>query len=108
MTTPTPQSETPETNAFIISLTIDDGRVLNERWAIFARSLERRCLALAEWDKDKADLAVLRERLKKAEKDAERYQWLRSNPNFMGWEPDFLPDQVDAAIDATREQEDKT
>ena len=94
MTPTPPASETPETDAFIISLTIDDGRTINKRWAIFARSLERLCLAL-------------RERLKRAEKDAERYQWLRSNPNFMGWEPDFLPDQVDAALDAARKQEDK-
>src|SRR3990167_7505323 len=38
-----------------------------------------------------------------AEKVASRYRCLRSNPNFMGWEPDFLPNQVDAALDATIE-----
>jgi hypothetical protein len=36
--------------------------------------------------------------------DAERYRWLRRNPNFMGWEHDFLYVQVDAAIDATRKE----
>lgn len=35
------QEETPETDVFIISLTIDDGRELHGRWAEFARSLER-------------------------------------------------------------------
>ena len=45
------------------------------------------------------DSARLREELAGLRKDAERYRWLRENPNFMGWEPDFMAHQVDAAID---------
>lgn len=33
-------------------------------------------------------------------KDAERYRWLRENPSWIGWDEDFLPTHVDAAIDA--------
>jgi hypothetical protein len=38
-------------------------------------------------------------------KDALRYQWLRRNPVFMGWEHDFLPTEVDAAIDAALKEQ---
>jgi len=33
-------------------------------------------------------------------KDAERYRWLRSNPQWLGWEHDFRPDEVEREIDA--------
>ena len=57
---PKPEAgETPETDAFIISLTIDDGRTINERWAIFARSLERRCLALRERLKEREGMVLV-------------------------------------------------
>lgn len=32
--------------------------------------------------------------------DAERYRWLRNNPQWLGWEHDFRPDEVDREIDA--------
>lgn len=38
--------------------------------------------------------------------DAERYRWLKHRPDWLGWDHDFRPDEVereiDAAIDATR------
>jgi len=33
-------------------------------------------------------------------RDAARYRWLRTHPNYMGWEHDFRPEEVDVAIDA--------
>ncbi len=32
--------------------------------------------------------------------DAERYRWLRNNPQWLGWKHDFRPDEVDREIDA--------
>lgn len=44
-------------------------------------------------------------------KDAARYRWLRSNPQWLGWEHDFRPDEVereiDAAMAAAPEQKDQ-
>ncbi len=34
--------------------------------------------------------------------DAERYRWLRCNPTWVGYDDDFRPDELDAAIDAFR------
>lgn len=52
-----------------------------------------------------AERDALTARLAAAEAEARRYRWLRENPNFMGWEHDFLDTQVDAAIDAAIAQE---
>lgn len=32
--------------------------------------------------------------------DAMRYRWLRENPEWIGYDSDFRPDEVDAAINA--------
>jgi hypothetical protein len=32
--------------------------------------------------------------------NAERYRWLRNNPQWLGWKHDFRPDEVDREIDA--------
>lgn len=40
------------------------------------------------------------EELAEAKKDAERYRWLRNNPVWVGYDSDFRPDEIDAAIDA--------
>jgi hypothetical protein len=40
--------------------------------------------------------------LRRVLKDAERYRWLRNNPQWLGWEHDFRPDEVDREIDAAR------
>lgn len=34
--------------------------------------------------------------------DAERYRFLRNNPQQMGWDSDYRPDEVDRAVDAAR------
>jgi hypothetical protein len=47
-------------------------------------------------------------RLAAMEADALRYRWLRTEPQWFGWEPDFRPDEVDAAIDSARAQGGKT
>lgn len=36
--------------------------------------------------------------------DAERYRWLKTNPQWMGWEQDFRPDEVERAIDAAMKE----
>lgn len=33
-------------------------------------------------------------------KDAERYRWLRQNPQFMGWDSDYRADEIDRNVDA--------
>lgn len=33
------------------------------------------------------------------QKDAERYRWIRNNPTWIGYDADYRPDEVDAAID---------
>ena len=54
-----------------------------------------------------ARLEAAESRLAAERKDAERYRWLRQHANFMGWEPDFLPEQVDSEVDAARKGESK-
>ncbi len=34
--------------------------------------------------------------------DAERYRWLRNNPEWLGWDSDFQPDEVEREIDEAR------
>jgi len=34
--------------------------------------------------------------------DAARYRWLRNNPQWLGWDSDFRPDEVEREIDAAR------
>lgn len=46
---------------------------------------------------------TLRDALERAEGDAGRYRWLRHNPNFMGWEHDFMPNEVDKSVDTAIE-----
>lgn len=48
------------------------------------------------------------ERLRNDRHDAERYRWLRKNPQWLGWDADFRPDEVEREIDAAmREKEPK-
>ncbi len=35
-------------------------------------------------------------------KDAERYRWLRNNPQWIGLDSDYRPDEIDAEIDKVR------
>ena len=37
--------------------------------------------------------------LEELRKDAERYRWLRTNPQWVGYDADYRPDQIDMAID---------
>jgi hypothetical protein len=34
------------------------------------------------------------------ERDAERYRWLKTQPEWLGWEHDFRPDEIEREIDA--------
>ena len=36
---------------------------------------------------------------KQLAKDAARYQWLKRNPEWLGWDHDFRPDEVECEID---------
>jgi len=51
-----------------------------------------------------SDVEIARNRLKAAieelAKDASRYQWLRKSPEWLGWDHDFRPDEVEREIDA--------
>lgn len=47
-------------------------------------------------DRERAQAAEI-ERLRA---DAERYRWLRNNPEWLGWDHDFRPDEVEREIDA--------
>ena len=40
------------------------------------------------------------EAMKPLQADAERYRWLKRNPQWLGWEHDFRPDEVEREIDA--------
>ena len=42
----------------------------------------------------------LKAELAEAKKGVERYRWLRNNPVWVGYDSDFRPDEIDAAIDA--------
>ena len=33
-------------------------------------------------------------------KDAARYRWVRNNPQWLGWDTDFLPHEVERELDA--------
>lgn len=35
--------------------------------------------------------------------DAERYRWLKQRPDWLGWDHDFDPDEVEREIDAARQ-----
>lgn len=37
-------------------------------------------------------------------KDAARYQWLKKHPQWLGWEHDFRPDEVEREIDAAMKE----
>ena len=46
--------------------------------------------------------ARLREERDALREDAERYRWLRNNPEWLGWDSDFQPDEVEREIDEAR------
>ena len=37
--------------------------------------------------------------------DAARYRWLKKNPQWLGWEHDFRPDEVEREIDVAMKGE---
>ena len=39
-------------------------------------------------------------------KDAERYRWLKRNPQWLGWDSDFRPDEVEREIDTAMEEKE--
>ena len=66
---------------------------INEQARLLGISAEKELALRAENERMKAELA-------KAKKDVERYRWLRNNPVWVGYDSDFRPDEIDAAIDA--------
>jgi hypothetical protein len=44
-------------------------------------------------------IAAMESEIEHLRKDAERYRWLRNNAQWLGWDQDFQPDEVDRAID---------
>ena len=38
--------------------------------------------------------------IERLRKDAERYRWLRTQPEWLGWEHDFRSDEIDREVDA--------
>ena len=45
---------------------------------------------------------ALCDEVERLREDAERYRWLRNNPEWLGWDSDFQPDEVEREIDEAR------
>ena len=89
--------ETPKPQAGTWTLTAPDGRT-------WEASSPLHCCGAEQRERVPADVALARI-LEAAtqtpdEVDAERYRWLRKNPQWLGWEHDFRPDEVDRELDA--------
>lgn len=89
--------ETPKPQAGTWTLTAPDGRT-------WEASSPLHCCGAEQRERVPADVALARI-LEAAtqtpdEVDAERYRWLRKNPQWIGWEHDFRPDEVDRELDA--------
>ena len=89
--------ETPKPQTGTWTLTAPDGRT-------WEASSPLHCCGAEQRERVPADVALARI-LKAAtqtpdEVDAERYRWLRKNPQWLGWEHDFRPDEVDRELDA--------
>lgn len=50
-------------------------------------------------------LETLYAKIERLEKDAARYRWLKHNPQWLGWEHDFSPDEVEREVDAAMRDE---
>lgn len=89
--------ETPKPQAGTWTLTAPDGRT-------WEASSPLHCCGAEQRERVPAGVALARI-LEAAtqtpdEVDAERYRWLRKNPQWLGWEHDFRPDEVDRELDA--------
>ena len=42
--------------------------------------------------------AALLEEVDRVSKDAEKYAWLKARPQWLGWDEDFSPDDIDAIV----------
>ena len=89
--------ETPKPQAGTWTRTAPDGRT-------WEASSPLHCCGAEQRERVPADVALARI-LEAAtqtpdEVDAERYRWLRKNPQWLGWEHDFRPDEVDRELDA--------
>ena len=81
--------------------TIDNWRALQET-ASFAKKIQGQSMEmdpatiralLDERDRLAAEVEALRA-------DAVRYRWLRKEPQWLGWEHDIRPDEIDREVDA--------
>lgn len=50
------------------------------------------------------DVGLMRAEIGRLSKDAARYQWLKKHPQWLGWEHDFRPDEVEREIDAAMKE----
>lgn len=50
--------------------------------------------------RSRAAVAALADEARANKADAERYRWLRNNPQWVGYDADYRPDQIDMAIAA--------
>ena len=55
-------------------------------------------------EKAEAALAEARAEIARLREDAERYRWIRQNPQFIGWDSDYRPDEIDTQVDAARKE----
>src|SRR5574337_399331 len=76
----------------IARLTVDDNGLV-QRAGLYAPGLPA-------GDHDVWLGPVLAEPAAEAQRDAERYRWLRERPEWLGWEHDFRPDEIDREIDS--------
>ena len=46
----------------------------------------------------KESRAALEAEIDRVCKDAEKYAWLKARPQWLGWDEDFSPDDIDAIV----------
>jgi uncharacterized small protein (DUF1192 family) len=51
------------------------------------------------------DVGLMRAEIGRLRKDAARYQWLKKHPQWLGWEHNFRPDEVEREIDVAMKGE---
>lgn len=90
--------ETPKPQAGTWTLTAPDGRTWEASSPLHCASREQAERIPAKVALDRIFAALLDD--SNDAKDAERYRWLRRNPQWLGWEHDFRPDEVDRELDA--------
>ena len=73
-------------------------------WAALSQDEGKAERAIAELE---AKLAARDAEVERLRKDSERYRWLLNHPEWLGWDRDFRPDEVEREINASMSEEVK-